>query len=265
VKIVKPAVIALVAVASLALTGCNNKSETGASASPTASPSPSKSVSPTEAFTSAASLLRGTPYKFSAKGGDGNTYEGSDDPLAGIAITKMSGPLDAGVNATLDAQLTPNDYYVKITGLPVPGLDTSKWIHLDPTKVKVLDLISFGGPTDPTGLQSLVKALGTVERTGDKQFKGTFDFTKGTWGGVVGADAVTGLGDKAKSVPFEATTDDKGRLTTLKVTVPAYGSTKEDVTTITYSDFGTPVKLTPPAAAEVIEAPEAVYTLINSV
>ncbi len=261
-KIGKAAVIGLITAASLALaTGCNNKSDTTAGASPSPSPSPSKSATPTDAFTNAASLLRGTPYKFSLKGDQGDAYEGSDDPLAGIVIGKLTVAVEA-VKVTLDTQLTQNDYYIKV-GLPLPGIDPSKWYHFDPAKVKSLDAVAFGGPTDPTGLRSLVAALATAESAGDKQIKGTFDFTKGTWGPAVDADAVKSLGDKAKSVPFEATIDDKGRLATLKVMVPAYGTTKEEVVNISYSDFGAPVKVTPPSASETAEAPETLYALIN--
>jgi hypothetical protein len=264
VKTVKTALVGVVAVASLALAaGCNNQGDAGSSSSPSPSPSPSKTLTATEQFTSAASLLRGTPYKFSLKSSNGINYDGSDDPLAGIVVGKIAITVQ-GVKATLDTQLSQNDYYVKVSGLPVPGVDTSKWFHVDPTKVTSLGAIMIGGLTDPTGLQDLVKAVGTVESAGDKQLKGTFDFSKGTWGAAVDEKAVQELADKAKAVPFTASLDDKGRLSTLKVTIPAHGSDKEEVVDISYSDFGTAVKLTPPAAGETVEAPAAVYTLLNN-
>ena len=261
-KIVKAAVIGLFAAASLALaTGCDTNSDSTSGTTPSASPSPSKSATPTEAFTSAANLLRGTPYKFSLKSASGAAYEGSDDPLAGIAVGKLTVPVQA-LKVNLDTQFTQNDYYVKV-GLPLPGIDPTKWYHFDPAKITSLDAFAFGGPTDPTGLHNIAGAVATAESAGDKQLKGTLDFTKATWGPVLNANAVKGLGDKAKAVPFEATIDDKGRLATLKVTVPAYGSTKEEVVNITYSDFGTPVKLTTPSASETAEAPETLYALVN--
>lgn len=263
-KIVKAAVIGLVTAASLALaTGCNNKSDTTAGGSPSPSPSPTKSATPTEAFTNAAALLRGTPYKFSLKGSDGTSYEGSADPLAGLVVAKLSVSYQ-GFKVPVDAQLSPNDYYLKVpAGLPIPGLDTSKWLHVDPTKVTSIEAVAFGGPTDPTGLKGLVAALGTAESTDGKLIKGTFDFTKGTWGPIANANVVKALGDKAKSVPFEATIGEKNRLATLKVTVPAAGSAKEQVVNITYSDFGTQVKFAAPKADETAEAPDLVYSLLN--
>jgi hypothetical protein len=262
-KIIKTAVFGFLAVVSVAfVAACNNNSGTGAGASPSASPSPSKALTATEQFTSAAALLRGTPYKFSVKGADNSSYEGNDDPLAGVATGKLVASAQ-GLTVTVDGQLSEKDYFVKLSGVPLPGLDATKWFHIDPTKLTSSGAIAFGGPTDPTGLKNLVKTVATADNSGDKQIKGTFDFTKGTWG-PVNAATVTGLGAKAKSVPFEATVDDKGRLATLKVTVPAFGSQKEEVINATYSDFGTDVKVTPPATADVIEAPAAVYTLLNA-
>ena len=264
VNTVKTALVGVVAVASLALAaGCNNQGDAGSGSSPSPSPSPSKTLTATEQFTTAASLLRGTPYKFSLKSSSDINYDGSVDPLAGIVVGKIAVTVQ-GVKVSLDTQLGQNDYYVKVNGLPLPGVDTSKWFHVDPTKVTSLSAVMIGGLTDPTGVGDLAKAVGTVESAGDKQLKGTFDFTKSTWGAAVDDKAVQELGDKAKAVPFTAGLDDKGRLTTLKVTIPAHGADKEEVIDITYSDFGTAVKMTPPAAADTVEAPAALYTLLNN-
>jgi hypothetical protein len=65
-------------------------------------------------------------------------------------------------------------------------------------------------------------------------------------------------------VPFEAAVNDKGNLTSLKVKQPAAGSDKAAEFSATYSDFGAPVAATPPAASAVIDAPEIVYSLLNS-
>jgi hypothetical protein len=264
VKIVKTTLVGLATVASLAFaTACSNGGGAGSTASPSASPSPVKSLTASEQFTEAATLLRGTPYKFVMKADDGSTYDGSADPLAGVTTGKFV-VVARGAKVTVDEQLTQSDYFLKISGLPLPGVDGSKWFHVDPTKLKTFQWVSFGGPADPTGLQDLVKALNTAESAGDKKIKGTFDFTKATWGPVVNAATVKGLADKAKSVPFEATVDDKGRLATLKVTVPAVGSGKEIVVDVTYSDFGTSVKASPPPSTDTIEAPAALYTVLNA-
>ena len=257
-RIVKSTFAAFVAVASLAfVAGCgDDKGDTSGGSTPSASPSPSKSVSATDRFAEAAELVRGTPYKFNVKGG-GVTYEGSSNPLAGIVIGKLTAQI------TVEGQLSPSEYLLKFSGLPLPGFDGSKWFKVDPEKLTSPDAVALGDHTDPTGLQSLADAVGTVESTDGKQFKGTFDFTKATWG-PVDDDAVKALGDKAKAVPFEATADDQGHLTSLKITVPAFGSEKEQVYTSTYSDFGTQVQPASPSAADVIEAPDALYTLLNS-
>ena len=264
-KLVKTVLIGFVATASVAFAAACGDNDNGGSANPSASAASataSKSSDPKAQFTDATALLRGTPYKFDMKAGD-LTYNGSDDPLAGIAVGKLNTSLQ-GLKVSIDAQLTQNDYWVKETGLPVPGIDTTKWLHLDPTKVTSLNAVSFGGPTDPTGLQDLATTVVSVESPSAKQLKGTFDFTKHTWGPVANAATVSGLGDKAKAVPFEATLDDQGRLTALKIMIPANGSVQAREVDVTYSDFGADVKPSSPASTDTVEAPDLVYTFINA-
>jgi hypothetical protein len=216
----------------------------------------------TEQFTAAATLLRGTPHKFSVKS-TMLTYEGSVDPLVGIVVAKLA--VDAGVvKVSFDTLLNKTAYYIK-SSAPLPGVDASKWYKADPEKVTSPTGPTLGGLSDPTGLRTLVKAVASVEKVSDRQVKGTFDLTKTDGWGPVDASAVKALGDKAKAVPFEASIDDRGRLTTLTVTAPAGATGGADKVTINYSDFGTAVKLTEPAASEVVEAPDQLYALLNEV
>ena len=72
---------------------------------------------------------------------------------------------------------------------------------------------------------------------------------------------VESLGDSAKAVPFEATLDGQGRLSTLDTTMKVNGTDVSSHTT--FSDYGTKVTATRPAASEVGEAPESFYRIFN--
>jgi hypothetical protein len=267
VKIVKAAAIGLAAVTSLVLVaacGATSTPTTSTSTSSSAAPSTAASaVSGADRFTTAATNLKGSPYKFSyTSDSSANAYVGSVDPLAGLTLVKVTVSVQ-GANVTADAQLSADGYYVKVNGLGLLGVDPSKYYHVDPTKITGANPLSFGAPTDPTGVSDLAGNVVTAEPDGANQLKGTFDFTKQAWG-PINAATVTGLGASAKSVPFEATFDDKNRLTKLVITVPAFGSTKAQTITGTYSDFGVAVTPSNPAPSDVIDAPAVLYTILNN-
>jgi hypothetical protein len=74
---------------------------------------------------------------------------------------------------------------------------------------------------------------------------------------------IAGLGAKATAVPFTAQTDLKGRLVQLVVDMGAVspGAGKME---IAYSDFGTPVTVEAPPAAQVTEMPKELLSLVNA-
>ncbi|MET7398358.1 hypothetical protein ABZS66_33210 [Dactylosporangium sp. NPDC005572] len=262
-KIAKSVVIGAIALASLAFVGaCSDDkggSSTSAGSSATA-PAPSKAPTGTELLTAAINKTTGASYKF--KGTiSGGTVDGATDPAAGVSAGKIA-IQEQGVTLSIESVLTPTAYYAKISGLPLPGFDGKTWLKLDPAKLTVKDALGFGDPKDPVELKSLPGNIATAETTDGKSIKGTMDFTKKTWGSI-DDNAVKALGDKAKTVPFEATVDDKGNLTSLKVSVPAYGDSKAEEIALTFSDFGSPVTATTPPASEVTDAPASVYQLLN--
>ena len=265
-KIVKAAAIGLAAVASLGLVAaCASTSTTTSGASSSAAPSATVSasaVSGADRFTVAATNLKGAPYKFSfTSDATADAYTGSVDPLAGLTVANITIDVQS-VKVTASAQLSSTDYYVKINGLDLLGISSTKYYHVDPTKITGANPLIFGAPTDPTGASDLAGAVTSAEPEGANQLKGTFDFTKQMWG-PINAATVTGLGASAKAVPFEATFDDKNRLTKITISVPAFGSTKAETITGTYSDFGVAVTPSTPATADVVEAPDALYNLLK--
>jgi hypothetical protein len=258
--------VALAAVASLALLGaCNSNSgsNTGSPASSAASPTPSPTPNAVEVLTASTKQFSSTTYKFTLTApANGADVSGAVDPAKNnlTAATKISAE---GVTVKFDLVALGGDYYAKLTGVPIPGVDTKKWLHLNTSKLDGPETLLLADFKDPTGAQTLIGAIVSAEKSGDRAYKGTMDLTKAK---VMGAtpDDIKDLGDKAKAIPFEATLDDQGRLATLKLNLPEAGSNKADTYTFNYSDFGTTVTATKPAANQTIEAPAAAYTLLNS-
>jgi hypothetical protein len=266
VKIVKAAAIGLAAVASLGLVAaCGSTSTTTSDASSSAAPSvvvSASAASGADRFTQAATNLKGAPYKFSfTSDTTADAYTGSVDPLAGMTQANITIDVQS-VKVTVVAQLSSDAYYAKVSGLDLLGISSAKYYHVDPKKVTGPNPLMFGAPTDPTGASDLAGAVASAEPSGANGLKGTFDFTKQAWGPINGA-TVTGLGANAKAVPFEATFDDKNRLTKITISVPAFGSTKAETVTGTYSDFGVAVAPSTPAASDIVEAPDALYSLLK--
>jgi maltose-binding protein MalE len=270
VKIVKVAAIGLAAVASLGLVaacGSTSTPTSGASSSSSAAASASAAVSSSassgaDRFTQAATNLKGAPYKFSfTSDSTADSYAGSADPLAGLTVANITIEVQS-VKVTAAAQLSADSYYVKVSGLELLGIDSTKYYHADPTKISGPNPLIFGAPTDPTGVSDLAGAVASADPDGANQIKGTFDFTKQAWG-PVNAATVTGLGANAKAVPFVATFDDKNRLTKIVISVPSFGSTKANTITGTYSDFGVAVVPSTPATSDVVEAPDALYNILK--
>jgi len=257
-KTSKVAGFGLAVIASLAFTAACNTGKGGSGAS-TSSPTPA--ADPVQVLGASTKDLQTTSHKFAVKSGEASG-SGAVDPAAKTVQMTVSGSAE-GMKFQVDLMALVKDYYLKLTGLPIPGLDTKKWFHLDANKVSSLKGVGVEDITDPVGLKGFDKAIVSAEKTGDRTYKGTLDLSKFTSGSFVDAATAAKNADKIKAVPFEATLDEKGRLTKLSFTVPALDSEPADPTEITYSDYGTPVDITKPSADTVIEAPETVYKILS--
>jgi hypothetical protein len=256
VKIRHSAAGLFVAAALALVAGCGTTSNDGGGSDP--APSPSESA--VDELKASTKDLASTSHKFTAKDSS-KDIKGGSDPAANAASFSASFD-EEGMKFTIDFLFYGTDRFVKITGLPLPGLDGKKWMRIDLTKLKDP---SDAGPTDikdPMALNAFTSAIVSAEKTGDRAYKGTVDATKATDEGVFDEDVITGLGDQAKAVPFEATLDDKGRLVSLKISIPAFGTNAADTVNATVSDYGT-ATIAKPAAADVVQAPASVYEILN--
>jgi len=214
--------------------------------------------SASEELADAVRKLNESSYAFETKLGSMGEKSGVADPVN--KAVKMNLELSAqGVRINIDMVALGTDYYVKMNGLPLPGVDSSKYMHLDGTKISSLANLGIENIVDPTNLEHLVEQFVTVEKSGDGTFKGTIDLTKAP---AMNQD-LSSFGDKAKAAPFEATVDAEGRLTSLKATISTTDSMPEMEWTTTYSDFGSAPKIEKPADSEITQAPPQLTAILG--
>jgi hypothetical protein len=247
-------------IAVLALTGCALLAagcKSNDPAAPVASRSGGAAATATAAsaadeLIAAAEKLRTTSYKFSVTG-SGVTAQGAADP-PNKTVT-MDSVMSMRV-ILVDGQL-----YLKFPK-GVPGTEAlgggDKWLHLDASKLAAGSL-GIQDPGDPA--YNSLKAATSVQKAGDKHYKGTLDLTK-TPGFGANSKLRSTMGDSARAVPFEATVDDNGLLSTMDITMTLNGTDIKQHTT--FSDFGTKVTVTKPTPSEVTEAPDSVYGLFSA-
>ncbi|MFF5229498.1 hypothetical protein [Dactylosporangium sp. NPDC000521] len=240
---------------------CGDKKDDGGVAPAAASGSTSAAASPSA---DARTELIGAFKKLT---GGTVAYTTATDTGA-VASTKLTGFSDPanktnsgkmtittqGQQLTAEVIVVGTDLYLKV-GAPIPGVDPKKWMYVDGSKTS-LSKLGLGNPDDPANVKGLADAFVSVERTGTGAYKGTFDATKRQMPAAAGA-LLQQMGDAAKSVPFEATVNADGYVTSLTMQMPAAGQVPASTVTTTFADFGKPVTISKPAAADVQPAPAA--------
>jgi hypothetical protein len=258
---------ALLAAAALTLSACGPAASSGASGGKTsASPTPSPTPEPKEQLTNALKALNSTSEKVTVSTAGKQVASGSVDApnKAGDVAVQLT---VQGVAIKMEVIAVGADEYYKVD----LGAAANRQFKIDPKKyykidtAKVTDKSSLlidpsNDSTDPLSLQSALSALADVKSTDGLNFTGTIDMTAASdsvLSGVTTTDVST-LGDKAKAVPFTATVNAQGQLTSFKT--DGTGISNELTEDIEFSDFGT-VKITAPAGA--VAAPASLYSVIN--
>jgi len=254
----------LLAASVLLVAGCGDAADDAGTKAP-ATAAATTAASPTGQLTAAAAKTSAGAYTFKAMDATvEGSIEGAIDPASSVATSKLSVAIDNTTKLTIESLYVGGSYYVKVSGLPIPGIDGKKWLKADPAKISAGNPLGLGNAKDPIGLADMPASIATAQSTDGKAFTGTLDLTKKAWGPLDDTDMIKGLGDSAKTVPFTATVDSAGHLAQLKVSVPAYGDTAASDTAVTFADFGKPVTATAPATADVIDAPASLYDMLNS-
>jgi hypothetical protein len=181
------------------------------------------------------------------------------DPKSQKAVMDMT--LGAGSGeTTVQVRKVGTDMYMKFGGSLAKLAGEGKWLHIDAAKVAAGSSFDIMPSDDPGGAQAMIKAMTKAESDGNGGYRGTIDLTKTP---KFNKDAIKGLGAKATAVPFTATVDAEGRLSSMTVDMSGIAAGAGAMTT-TYSDFGTKVEVQAPPASQVTEAPEQITGLLNA-
>ena len=266
IRLTGPTVGVLTAVA-LALAGCTSDGGTaGPAASSSAGSAPSTPASAsaadpaaTAALGKAAATLGTSSFKVTMTSGPALKVTGQlDAPNSkGTAELVASG---TNTEITVKSLLVGQDLYVQVPGVT----KANTWTHLDVARLPDgADVGLRPGQIDPANTAQLLSSTTDVQSSGSRSYKGTLDLTKVA--GVTGIDKVTvdSYGAAAQNVPFTAGLDDQGRLSALTIELPAVNGTPTKPLEVLYTDYGTAVTAVAPPAAEVVEAPENLYTTLG--
>jgi hypothetical protein len=255
--------LALVAALALGTAACQKDT-------PGASPS-SSAKSAIEQLGDAAAKTKGQSFTFTLKWGDLLNGSGAMDASAtnsdiSIALSDTT----SGMKISAALRTLSTDSYLKLDlgalGAAIPGMADAagKWMHIDATKLPA-DL-TFGiklGSRGVLGVDTYVSGVTSAEKKSDTEITGKIDLGKAAF--PVGKDELTKLPDDQRIVPFTATLDAEGRISKLTISMPKVASFPAADLVLTYADWGKTVELSKPAAAETVEAPQMLYTLLASV
>jgi hypothetical protein len=258
--------VAVLAMSVVLAAGCSaggNKSTKTpeAKVSASAAAASSAAAAATVDLNAAVQELAKTSYRYTMKAGDASG-SGSVDPVAKQSSMTIVVAAE-GQEFRTDVLIIDPELFAKISGLPLPGVDGKKWLRIERNRIKSFSALGINDIDDPTGVKTLAKSIGTIQKTGERSYKGTLDLSKGSAAFGLDEAAVRQLGEKARAIPFEATVNAGGKLATWKMTIPAFGAEKETTFELTYTDHGGTFGLKKPAAAEVVNPPDAVYEMLQ--
>ena len=258
--------LGFLAAVALAISGCSSDSDTatpgtGSSAGTPSAPASSGAADPAAAAAlgTAAAALGNTSFKITMTSGPGLKVTGQMDAPNGKGNADI---VITGTNAQLTVKtlLVDQDLYVQVPGVTKPGT----WTHLDVARLPEGANVGLRpGQIDPANTAQLLAATTDVQSVDPLSYKGTLDLTKVA--GLTGLNKVTieSYGSAAQDVPFTAGLDDQGRLSALTIQLPAANGGQAQPLEILYTDYGLPVTSERPAASQIIEAPDSIYTTLG--
>jgi hypothetical protein len=280
-KYTRGALFAAALLAGVALTGCGGTTTTEEPAA--------KPVDPKAAIAKSVDGLKEGNYAYNAKTPDTDSTGAIHLPTKSASMVVNTKSADG--DGKIEIRMIDPDRWMKITmdtstfeGLE--DIDTSdpqmaklaaqmqqladlfsgkNWMHVDQTKLKgemAKDLAVDASNGDITGLTALIGTVVTAE--GDaKTIKGTLDATKVTEdSGMVTLDDVKAMGAGASALPYTATLDDQGRITSLELDAPKAGEVPAGKWTINVTGYGEQKAQEKPTGS-VKEMPTSAYDMLN--
>jgi hypothetical protein len=132
-----------------------------------------------------------------------------------------------------------------------------RWVHLDMSRVRKDNTLTYFDLSDPVGLTRFASELGIVKRSGTNTYQGTFDASGASPAFLpLGAPSLWTIGHA--STPFKATTDEQGRITTITIDMAQSGKPTITMKT-TISEHGNPLTTKAPAKSQYAEADSMYY------
>jgi len=258
--------LGMLATVALAVAGCNADSDAtpGASApaaQPNGSPASSSAADPAAAaaLATAASTLSTQSFKMTMTAGPGVKLTALIDAPGnkGTATLNITG---SNTDIQVKTLLVVQDLYVQVPGVT----KANTWTHVDVSRLPEGANVGLRpGQIDPVNTQKVLSSTTDVRQVDSRSYQGTLDLTKVA--GITGVDpsAVTTWGAAAKDVPFTAGLDEQGRLAELTIQLPAVNGQQAQPLDVLYTDYGTAVTAERPAASEVVEAPDSLYSSLG--
>ena len=259
-RVTVPAMGVMAAVA-LAVSGCS-ADDAAAPGSTVGTPAPSASSAAADpaaasALGTAAATLGNTSFKVSLTAGSGVKVVGTIDAPNGRGtadLTATGSNTDLAVQTRLDGQ----DLYVQVPGITKAGT----WTRIDVSRLPEGANVGLRpGQIDPANTAQLLASTTDVQQVDPRNYRGTLDLTKAA--GVAGVDPTLVKSAQAQNVPFTAGLDEQGRLSALTIQLPAVSGQQAQPLEVLYTDYGTKVEAQKPAATEITEAPDSLYTSLG--
>ncbi|WP_127504486.1 hypothetical protein [Actinoplanes solisilvae] len=254
----------IAAVLTLALSGCGLVDGSPEAGAPTTS---AAVATPLETLIKAVPDETTPPYAFDIKGGSTPMSGSLDSSRKAVQLKIVES--DDGITVTMALLMIEEKSWIKLAFKPkIPGMPKipNKWLVVDPAKLKDRQSLPAGydGESDPGEVLLLLRNAAGVITKGRGQYAGTTDLTASTRAEIVDKAVLTKLGEKAEAVPFEATVNDAGHLTSMLVKVPAAAGVKAATYRVTYSGFGTTEVPPVPVGDQQTKATKFVYEILNA-
>ncbi len=257
--------LASMAAVALAVTGCTADNATpGASAPASDTPSASASAGAADPaaaaeLASAAAALGTTSFKVTMTSGPGLKLTGLMDAPQGLGTGTLTatGP---NTEITVKTLIVGQDLYVQVPGITKAGT----WTHVDVSRLPEGANVGLRpGQIDPANTAKLLSSTTNVRQVDSRSYQGTLDLTKAADVAGVNQTMIDAWGAQAREVPFTAGLDEQGRLSALTIQLPAVNGQQSPPLEVLYTEYGTTVDVKKPAASEVTEAPDSLYTSLG--
>ncbi|GIF00295.1 hypothetical protein [Paractinoplanes rishiriensis] len=246
------------ALLALSVAGCNAGDSVGAVAEKLA-------PTPKQQLLDAVPDEKDSVYRFDVKGGETPMSGVLDVPNKAVEVKFVES--DEDFTLTMSFLMVGEKAWTRIAFKPadLPGLPKfgKKWLLLDEGKLADKELLKAPSEADPGNTGVLVFNATEVTETGAGRYTGTTDLQKSAEAEIVDAETLTALGEQARTVPFEATVDREGHLSTLTVKIPAAGTAKAQTYQVSYTGFGKTPTPEAPAAGAQQKASAQVYEMLN--